>query len=60
MYGALTCDAWQEFDKNGSKSTGSAVWEGAVVLTKYMEGELPADYWKVSFGPSHFKCSNEC
>ena len=26
----------QEFDKNGSRSTGSGVWEGAVVLTKFM------------------------
>jgi len=36
----------QEFDKNGSRSTGSAVWEGDVVLTKYMDKELPRDYWK--------------
>jgi hypothetical protein len=36
----------QEFDKNGSKSTGSAVWEGDVVLTKFMDQEIPRDYWK--------------
>ncbi len=36
----------QEFDKNGSRSTGSAVWEGDVVLTKYMTLELPKEYWQ--------------
>jgi hypothetical protein len=36
----------QEFDKNGSKSTGSAVWEGDVVLTKFMAQDLPREYWK--------------
>jgi len=36
----------QEFGTAQSRSTGSAVWEGDVVLTKYMETELPKDYWK--------------
>lgn len=36
----------QEFDKNGSRSTGSAVWEGDVVLTKYMAQELPNGYFE--------------
>jgi hypothetical protein len=31
----------QSFDKNGSRSTGSAVWEGDVVLTKYMQVRCP-------------------
>ncbi|KAJ1481300.1 putative methyltransferase-domain-containing protein [Baffinella frigidus] len=34
----------QSFDKNGSRSTGSAVWEGDVVLTKYMQDE--PEVWK--------------
>jgi predicted nicotinamide N-methyase len=36
----------QEFGSAQSRSTGSAVWEGDVVLTKYMEKEMPKGYWK--------------
>ncbi len=36
----------QEFGSAQSRSTGSAVWEGDVVLTKYMETEVPPEYWK--------------
>ena len=36
----------QEFGSKQSRSTGSAVWEGDVVLTKYMETALPKGYWK--------------
>ena len=36
----------QEFGSSKSRSTGSAVWEGDVVLTKYMESELPEGYWQ--------------
>ena len=39
-------DITQEFGSSQSRSTGSAVWEGDVVLTKYMESEMPAGYWK--------------
>ena len=39
-------DITQEFGSSQSRSTGSAVWEGDVVLTKYMETELPKGYWK--------------
>ena len=37
----LTIAIKQSFYKNGSRSTGSAVWEGDVVLTKYMQVRCP-------------------
>ena len=36
----------QEFGSSQSRSTGSAVWEGDVVLTKYMESEMQEGFWK--------------
>ena len=36
---------------NDRKSTGNAVWEGALALTEYMEKELPEGFFKGKVNP---------